>query len=166
MRFWCIDCRKHFSVKTNTVMHRSRLGLQQWGIAIYQMTVNLTGLSSMKLSRDLGVTQKTAWHLAHRIREATVTHSAGEYVNGQASTDGMESFWASLKRGYIGVYHWFSVKHRGRYVWEFSGRHNFRPLDTIDQMSVLVFGMIGKRLTYTDLIGPPESRVNCQLQLL
>ena len=58
-----------FSVKTGTVMHRSNLGYQTWAFAIYLMTTGIKGQSSMKLHRDLGVTQKTAWHLAHRIRE-------------------------------------------------------------------------------------------------
>ena len=65
----CRDCRKDFSVKTDTLMHGSNLGLQTWVIAIYLLTTNLKGVSSMKLHRDLGVTQKTAWYLAHRIRE-------------------------------------------------------------------------------------------------
>ena len=264
MRFWCVDCRKHFSVKTNTVMHGSRLGLQKWGIAIYQMTVNIKGVSSMKLSRDLKVTQKTAWHMAHRIREAwedvaiqfagpveadetyiggregnkhankrlragrgtvgkspvagvkdretnlvsaapvpatdretlqgfvhsrtepdamvytddsrayvglrrpheTVKHSAGEYVNEMASTNGIESFWAGVKRGMNGIYHWFSVKHLARYIREFSGRHNVRPLDTLDQMSILVSGMVGKRLTYSDLRSHPQTGINGQPALM
>ena len=70
MPYHCRDCRRQFSVKTNTVMHKSKLGYQEWVVAIYQVTTNLKGISSMKLSRNLNVTQKTAWHLAHRIREA------------------------------------------------------------------------------------------------
>lgn len=58
MPFDCRDCRRQFSAKTNTVMHRSKLGYQKWIIAIYQLTTNLKGVSSMKLSRDLGVTHK------------------------------------------------------------------------------------------------------------
>ena len=85
-------------------------------------------------------------------REA-VRHSVGEYVRGQAHTNGMESFWALLKRGFYGVYHRMSPKHLHRYVQEFSGRHNERPKDTIDQLSAMVRGMCGKRLTYEELIG-------------
>ena len=59
----CRDCRKRFSVKTNTAMHDSKLGIQVWAIATYLMTTGLKGTASMKLHRDLGVTQKTAWHL-------------------------------------------------------------------------------------------------------
>ena len=65
----CRDCRKDFSVKTNTLMHGSKLPLSTWAIALYLLTTNLKGVSSMKLHRDLGITQKSAWHLAHRIRE-------------------------------------------------------------------------------------------------
>ena len=56
----------------------------------------------------------------------------------QAHTNGIESFWAMLKRGYEGTYHKMSVKHLGRYVGEFSGRHNDRSSDTIDQMRHMV----------------------------
>ncbi len=252
MPFHCRDCRKHFSVKTNSIMHSSKVGYQKWAIAIYLMTTNLKGVSSMKLHRDLGVTQKTAWHMAHRIREAwedhtglftgevevdeaylgglesnrnmdkklragrgtagktlvagmyerdskrvktevipytsaftlqnfvthgttedamiytdsaaeywtlrrrrqheSVKHSSGEYVRGRAYTNSLESFWAMLKRGYMGVYHQMSKKHIHRYVAEFQGRHNQRPLHTEEQMRAIVQGAAGKRLRYRDLI--------------
>ena len=74
-------------------------------------------------------------------------------MNGMASTNGMESFWAMLKRGYHGTYHHMSAKHLGRYVTEFSGRHNDRKADTIDQMAHMALGMVGNRLRYADLIG-------------
>ena len=82
----------------------------------------------------------------------TVKHSVSEYVNGMAHTNGIESFWALLKRGYHGTYHHMSEKHLDRYVGEFAGRHNDRSSDTIDQMSATVRGMIGKQLTYARLI--------------
>ena len=83
----------------------------------------------------------------------TVKHSISEYVNGMAHTNGIESFWALLKRGYHGTYHHMSEKHLGRYVTEFSGRHNDREVDTIDQMAAIICGLVGKRLRYQDLIG-------------
>ena len=85
-------------------------------------------------------------------RHRTVKHSVGEYVNGQAHTNGIESFWSVLKRGYYGTYHRMSPKHLDRYVGEFAGRHNDRPLDTVDQLRAIVRGMVGKRLRYRELI--------------
>ena len=58
-----------------------------------------------------------------------------------------------LKRGYHGTYHRMSPKHLQRYVNEFSGRHNIRPLDTIQQMRAIVQGLEGKLLRYRELVG-------------
>ena len=70
MPYWCSDCRQYFSVKLGTVMESSNLPLRKWAIAFYQILTNLKGVSSMKLHRDLGIAQSSAWHLGHRIREA------------------------------------------------------------------------------------------------
>ena len=87
-----------------------------------------------------------------------VKHGVSEYVRGMAHTNGMESHWAALKRGYDGVYHHMSAKHLPRYVTEFEGRHNRRPLDTADQMATMARGANGKQLRYADLIGPADAR--------
>ena len=255
--FRCRACRKDFSVTTGTLLHRTHLPLSKWAIAYYLFATNLKGVSSMKLHRDLGITQKTAWYMAHRIRQMmengdaakfagpveadetyvggkegnkheskklragrgtvgktavagvkdretnqvdaevvartdgptlrefvhhrteptamvytdeaaayrrlnrtheAVAHGAGEYVRGMAHTNGMESFWSMLKRGYVGTYHHFSVKHLDRYVGEFEGRHNRRPLDTSEQMRIMAQNAAGKQLPYAELIGPRATR--------
>ena len=81
-----------------------------------------------------------------------VRHSVKEFVNGQAHTNGIESFWSMLKRGYNGTYHHMSEKHLGALVNEFAGRHNVRPLDTIEQMKIVTEGIVGKRLKYSELV--------------
>lgn len=86
------------------------------------------------------------------FKHEAVKHSISEYVRDQAHTNGIESFWASLKRGYHGTFHHVSERHINRYVNEFSGRHNNRPADTLDQMKAIVRGLVGKRLQYRDLI--------------
>ena len=86
----------------------------------------------------------------------SVKHSVGQYLDGMAHTNGIESFWAMLKRGYHGTYHRMSAKHRQRYVDEFCRRHNIREEDTIVQMSEIAAGMVGKRLMYRDLVASTE----------
>ncbi len=78
---------------------------------------------------------------------------AWEYVKDQAYTNGIESFWALLKRGYIGTYHKMGVKHLNRYAKEFADRHNQRPLDTVVQIECMARGLMNKRLRYKDLVG-------------
>ena len=82
---------------------------------------------------------------------ASVKHSRGEYVRGEVYTNGIESFWALLKRAYVGTYHHMSEKHLDRYVKRFSGCNNIRDLDTIGQMGAIVRLMTGKRIRYADL---------------
>ncbi len=80
-----------------------------------------------------------------------VKHSVGEYVNGMIHTNGVESFWSMVKRGYVGTFHHYSPKHLHRYINEFSGRHNIRPEDTTAQMTAVARGLVGKRLRYREL---------------
>ena len=68
-QFHCTNCKANFTVKTQTIMHDSKLPLSKWTLAFYLYSTNLKGVSSMKIHRDLGITQKSAWYLAHRIRE-------------------------------------------------------------------------------------------------
>ncbi len=70
MPYRCRDCRKYFSVRTGSALEASKVPLRKWAFAIYLELTSLKGVSSMKLHRDLRVTQKTAWFMLHRIREA------------------------------------------------------------------------------------------------
>jgi len=82
-----------------------------------------------------------------------VEHSVGEYVREQAHTNGIESFWALLKRGYVGTFHHFSEKHMGRYVDEFATRYNRRDWDTIahiDQSLRNASGVLGYKALTAD----------------
>ncbi len=85
-----------------------------------------------------------------------IGNTVGNYVDGQAHVNGLESFWAMLKRGYHGTFHHFSVKHLNRYVNEFAGRANSRDLDTLNQMALLGRGLVGRRLRYQELTAGAE----------
>ena len=89
-------------------------------------------------------------YLAGYHHEA-VAHSAGEYVRDMAHTNGVESFWALLRRGYIGTFHHFSVKHMQRYINEFSERHRTREMGAMERFGHLVRLTVDKRLTYAEL---------------
>jgi len=83
--YWCGSCRRNFSVRTGSVMHRSRIPLRKWAIATYLWATSLKGVSSMKLHRDLGITPKSAYFLAQRLREAWSDMPAG--MTGPAEAD-------------------------------------------------------------------------------
>ena len=73
-----------------------------------------------------------------RYQHEAVKHGVGEFVRGQVHTQGVESMWSMLKRGYIGTFHKMSVKHLDRYVAEFEGHQKDREYDTIDQMAMVL----------------------------
>jgi transposase-like protein len=82
-RIWkCRSCRKQFSVKVSTIFEDSPLPLGKWLTAAWRIANSKNGVSSYEISRDLGVTQKSAWFMLHRIRAAmqdeTATKLGGE----------------------------------------------------------------------------------------
>ena len=95
MPYWCPDCRSYFSVRTGTAIEKSRVPLRKWAIAIYLELPSLKGISSMKLHRDIKVTQSTAWFMLHRIREAWSDDDRGLF-SGPVAVD--ETFMGGLKR--------------------------------------------------------------------
>lgn len=248
--YWCGDCRSHFTVKIGMVMESSKIPLRKWLVAIYYVLTARKGISSLQLSKEIGITQKSAWFMLQRIREAckqgdwmlnecvevdevylggksrsnknknpgsgskegktavigmrerfagrvkahvikdgkgntlkeavresvrpgavlytdenrgyigmpeykhrSVKHSAKEFVNGMAHTNGIESVWAVLKRGFNGTYHNWTEKHCDRYVDEFAFRLNDGncEIDTMDRIKSLCKGMDGRRITYKEL---------------
>jgi len=249
----CADCEKEFSVRKGTIFEESRLPLQKWFAATWLITANRKGISSLQLSREIGVTQKTAWFMLARLREVassmnvsggpmdgtieadetyvggkeknkhashkmnagrgvvgktpvigaverngrvttaiitsanakevhdfirnnvnpnstvysdehrsylgligfkheSVNHSAGEYVNGKANTNTIESFWSLLKRGHYGIFHMIGVKHLHRYLAEFVMRWNMKDLREADRIDTMLESTNGLRLTYRGLI--------------
>ena len=95
MPYWCSDCRGYFSVKTGTPLASSNIPLRKWVIAIYLCLTSLKSVSSMKLHRDLEISQKAAWFMLHRIREAWGSDSDGGY-SGPVEVD--ESYFGGRRR--------------------------------------------------------------------
>ena len=87
MPYWCADCRSYFSVRTGTAMSHTRIPLRKWAIAIYVELTSLKGISSMKLHRDIGVSQPTAWFMLHRIRQAWGGGGGGTKFSGPTEVD-------------------------------------------------------------------------------
>ena len=131
-------CRESNEVRAEVVEARDKVTLQ--------------GFIADHAAKDAKVyTDDHAAYPGMPFDHETVNHSAAECVRDMAHTNGIESFWAVLKRAHNGVYHKFSVKHLQRYVTDFAGRHNVRTKDTLSQMEFIVAGMVGKRLTYKAL---------------
>lgn len=85
-RFRCANCKKDFRIITGTIFGETKIPLQKWFIAIYLLTTNKKGISSIQLSKQLGVTQKTAWFIDHRLREAMKQNK--RKLSGKVEIDG------------------------------------------------------------------------------
>ncbi len=80
--FRCLNCKGDFTVRTGTIFERSHVPLDKWLYAMYLVTTARKGISSMQLSKELGVTQKTAWFMLQRIREACGNDKDDDDSNG------------------------------------------------------------------------------------
>jgi len=83
----CGDCRKRFSIKVGTIFEDSKIGLRSWMLAIWLITSHKKGVASTTLAKDIGVTQKTAWFMLHRLRYAARTQSFNRPLNGEVEVD-------------------------------------------------------------------------------
>ena len=83
----CSDCRKKFSVRVGSIFEDSKIGLQKWFAAIYLITAHKKGISSYQLARDLGITQKSAWFILHRLREASQTKAFNAPLSNEVEID-------------------------------------------------------------------------------
>lgn len=90
----CKDCRDIFTVRTGTIFHRSRIKFQKWLYAAYLLQTARKGVSSLQLSKQIGVTQKTAWFMLHRLREAC--KEKGGLLSGNVQVD-ETYFWRLSK---------------------------------------------------------------------
>jgi transposase-like protein len=85
--FKCGDCRERFSIKVGTIFHDTKLPLRKWFMAMWMITNHPKGIASTTLAKDLKVTQKTAWHVLHRIRHAARTNSFNAPLKGTIESD-------------------------------------------------------------------------------
>src|SRR5665213_3460466 len=81
--YQCNACREQFTATVGTVFERSKVPLNKWMLASYLMASSKKGVSAHQLHRTLGVTYKTAWFMAHRLREAMSTLGAGPMLGGE-----------------------------------------------------------------------------------
>ena len=94
----CADCRKQFSITVGTVFERSKVKLHVWLLAVHLVCAAKNGMSSMELHRVLGVTQKTAWFMLGRIREAMKPDSSGLMGSGGGTVEADETYWGNTNR--------------------------------------------------------------------
>ena len=118
----------------------------------------LRGFVRERVAEDAQIYTDEAKAYERLPNHEAVRHTVGEYVKDQAHTNGIEFFWALLKRGHTGTYHKISFKHLHRYVNEFVARHNLRGLHTGNQLAQVVAAMVGRRLMYRELTRPTHAQ--------
>jgi transposase-like protein len=86
-RYKCANCERIYSVRVGTIFEDSKISLQKWFAAIYIVTSHKKGMSSTQLSKDLGITQKTAWFMLQRIRTAFGLNQGKDKLSGTCEAD-------------------------------------------------------------------------------
>ena len=87
-KYRCKNTGKYFNVKTNTLFDNTKISLRKWFAAIWLVTCHKRGVSSLQLSKDIGVTQKTAWFMLHRIRKAFgISNDKNDEIGGDVEVD-------------------------------------------------------------------------------
>ena len=85
--WWCAECRKEFSVLVGTIFEDSKIPLSKWLLAVHELSADKNGISSCELARKLDITQKSAWHMAHRIRLAFARPEVTTKLQGTVEAD-------------------------------------------------------------------------------
>ena len=96
--FLCNDCRDKFTCRTGTVMERSHIPVHKWLLAIHLMSSNKNGVSAHELHRNLGITYKSAWFLAHRIREAMMDGKPEPMGNNGGPVQADETYYGNSSK--------------------------------------------------------------------
>lgn len=99
----CMECREQFTVTVGTVFERSKIALNKWLLATFLMASSKKGMSAHQLHRMLGVTYKTAWFMAHRIREAMAedVKSSGPLGGEGKTVEADETYFGRREDGYV-----------------------------------------------------------------
>lgn len=95
----CNSCRGHFSVTVGTVLERSHIPLHKWLLAFHLMAASKKGISAHQLHRMLGITYKSAWFMAHRIREAMAPTDGEPPIGGEGKTVEADETFIGKRKG-------------------------------------------------------------------
>ena len=109
----CRDCREQFTVTVGTVFERSKIPLNKWLLATYLLCSSKKGFSSHQLHRTLGVTYKTAWFMAHRLREAMKDPDVRKQLGGTGSVvEADETYWGNTRSKNVEVHKGYGHKEK------------------------------------------------------
>ena len=93
----CGDCRKRFSIRVGTIFEDSKLPLRKWMLAIWMITSHKKGIASTQLAKDIGITQKSAWFVTQRLREAARTQSFNRPLREDVESVPRQHLWHKIE---------------------------------------------------------------------